>query len=264
MVCEEELNNDMLNVDTSKLGTCAEDAISMHKAGMVKRARLRLPALFLTLVLELLVAFVISRYTDTFNDYPLLIAFQPVISAISGNVGLQSSSINVRALAVGLADVRKLGRAVLPEVKASVILGVTMGIALGAVALFWYSPPFSGDVHTWRGACFFSLAIFIGMFCSVMTAGLTGSAAPLVFKRCGFDPSAMAGPLETAFQDIVGGTILLAVSAAILSAWGDGNSNCDVGGCIDGCGMDAPNFDLAQKALQCVQACLADADAHGC
>merc|ERR1712159_750758 len=96
----------------------AKDAIIMHNASAFKKARLRISALLLTFSLEMIVCFVFSKYTDTFNKFPLLIAFQPVISAISGNVGLQCSSVNVRALAVGLADVRQPGKAVMPEIKA--------------------------------------------------------------------------------------------------------------------------------------------------
>ena len=79
------------------------DAFNLRKMGTFRRARMRIPALVVTLLVELLVAFVISGYAETgiFKRYPLLIAFQPVISAISGNVGLQSASINVRDLAVG-------------------------------------------------------------------------------------------------------------------------------------------------------------------
>merc|ERR1711908_148799 len=95
------------------------------------------------------------------------------------------------------------------------------------------------------GAAAFTFAIAFGMLCSCLSAALTGSAAPLIFKRCGFDPSAMAGPLETAFQDIVGGTILLSISAAILNAFGD---------------PPAPDDDsvaAGQSCLGCLEACTA-------
>jgi len=76
----------------------AADAIEMEKLGAVQRARKRIAALLLTLGIELIVAFIINKYTDTLSTYPLLISFMPVISAVSGNVGLQSSSIQTRAL----------------------------------------------------------------------------------------------------------------------------------------------------------------------
>jgi magnesium transporter len=221
--------------------TSKEDAIIMYKATSFKKFRLRFTALLTTFCLEMVVAFVFASYTDTFNKFPLLIAFQPVISAISGNVGLQCSSVNVRALAVGLADVRRPGKAVWPEVKAGVYSASVMSLILGFVCLFWYETDSASN--TWKGASAFAVAIGFGMFCSVMSADITGSAAPLIFKRCGFDPSAMAGPLETAFQDIIGGTVLLAISAAILNAFGDPPTPDDDGVAI------------TQSCLACVQSC---------
>jgi len=62
--------------------------------------------------------------------------------------------------------------------------------------------------------------------------------APLLFKYLKIgDPSALAGPLETAFQDIIGSSALLALSAAILTAW-TMTQDCpggDLGGCVDTC-----------------------------
>merc|ERR1712046_13307 len=212
-----------------------------YKASAFKKAKLRFTALLTTFCLEMIVAFVFASYTDTFNKFPLLIAFQPVISAISSNVGLQCSSVNVRALAVGLADVRRPGRSVWPEVKAGLYSAIVMSLILGVVCLFWDKS--DSDTNTWKGAVAFAFALGFGMFCSVMSAAITGSAAPLIFKRCGFDPSAMAGPLETAFQDIVGGTVLLAISAAILNAFGD---------------PPAPDDDtvaIKHGCLACIQSC---------
>lgn len=234
----------------------AKDAIIMHNASAFKKARLRIFALLVTFSLEMIVCFVFSKYTDEFNKYPLLIAFQPVISAISGNVGLQCSSVNVRALAVGLADVRRPGKAVCPEVKSSVLLGAIMSIIIGTVALFWYET--DADANTWKGAMAFAFAIGFGMFCSVLSAGLTGSAAPLIFKNCGFDPSAMAGPLETAFQDIIGGTVLLTISAFILNTFGDGGADdgASCGDCVQACNVGSAT--VLNVLQSCVQLCLKD------
>jgi magnesium transporter len=64
-----------------------------------------MPAILLTMGLELFNAFVITNFVNTLMKTPLLISFMPVIAAISGNVGLQSAAIHVRALAVGIIPV---------------------------------------------------------------------------------------------------------------------------------------------------------------
>lgn len=84
--------------------------------------------------------------------------------------------------------------------------------------------------------------MWLGMCVAVVSAGATGSMAPLLFKYLKIgDPSALAGPLETAFQDIIGSSALLALSAAILTAW-TMTQDCpggDLGGCVDTCTQSA-------------------------
>lgn len=191
---------------------------------------MRLPAVVTTFCIELIVAFVFSNFTDTFRQYPLLIGFQPVISAISGNVGLQSSTVNVRALSAGLVTERRVCHGMSRELTTGIMLALITAVISAITALVWYCPLVTGEGHTWSGSWAFALAIGLGQTISIITAATSGSMAPLVFKRCGFDPASMAGPMETAIQDVVGGTLLLALSAAILSHFGDFAAECPEGG----------------------------------
>lgn len=231
----------------------------------------------MTFAIEMIVCFVFSNYTDTFNKYPLLIAFQPVISAISGNVGLQSSSINVRALAVGIVTPSSVGKAVIPEVKAAFLLGIMMGAVNGTVAFLWshFTSPSEGGSSSIQGSAAFGVACAFGMLVSNLTAGLTGAFAPVLFKFLGFDPSAMAGPMETAFQDVIGGTILLFVSAWILNHFGDAAQDCtavlgdkstvvdDLSGCLAVC---VPRIGQVFQQIHqsCIDHCAALASAGSC
>eukprot|EP00443_Scrippsiella_acuminata_P003747 CAMPEP_0115191636 /NCGR_PEP_ID=MMETSP0270-20121206/12632_1 /TAXON_ID=71861 /ORGANISM="Scrippsiella trochoidea, Strain CCMP3099" /LENGTH=294 /DNA_ID=CAMNT_0002604863 /DNA_START=3 /DNA_END=887 /DNA_ORIENTATION=+ len=181
----------------------SEDALRMHLAPTHRRVLLRLPAILITFSIEMVVAFVISRYEETLVKYPLLISFQPVVSAVSGNVGLQSSSIVIRNLALGLNSERKMRQAMRPEIKAGFLMASIMGVVVGLTAFIWYSP-WLAAAHTWRGSASFAFTVCLGVFFSMVAAAISGSAAPLLTKRCGFDPSAMGGPMETAFQDAVG------------------------------------------------------------
>ncbi|OQR86278.1 hypothetical protein THRCLA_22975, partial [Thraustotheca clavata] len=140
----------------------------MQQMNAFERAYRRLFALLITLFIELLVAFVISRYTDTLQTYPLLMAFIPVISAVSGNVGLQSSSIITRALALGLVSVPQASKAILHEIQAALIIGLALGCITGLIAGIW---------QEWF---VFGMIVGISQFLSILTAAFTGSAAPLI------------------------------------------------------------------------------------
>lgn len=226
-------------LDANAIQEAAKDALAFHEAGTLRKAWMRIPALLVTLGLELIVAGCFTSLLETFEKYPLLIAFQPVISAISGNVGLQASSANVRALALCLFGPKDFRQGVWPETKAAFAVACFVGGLTGCIAMVWSTavgPPHGASSA--RGAAAFGLAVFCGMLFSVMLAGISGSAAPLLFKICKFDPSSLAGPLETAIQDIVGGTVLLMLSAAILNSLGDSLEPCpggDATGCLDAC-----------------------------
>lgn len=243
------------------------DAVKMHAATTLQRARMRIPAILITFVIEMVVAFVISKYEDTLKVYPLLIAFMPVISAISGNVGLQSSSIIVRNLALGINSEKKFLQALLPEIKAGLVIASMMTVVVGATAFVWYAPVQPESEHSWHGALVFSLTIGLGIFASMVIAAFSGTAAPLLSKRCGFDPSAMSGPMETAFQDIAGSTFLLAMGALILGTFGDHGHECpggDASGCFELCRLAGGNATLALFTPQCIQDCIGMVAAGKC
>ena len=61
----------------------------------------RLPALSLTLCLELLGGVIISQLHQVIKIYTLIVSFMPAISALSGNLGLQASANTIRGLGTG-------------------------------------------------------------------------------------------------------------------------------------------------------------------
>ena len=81
----------------------AEDAHAAHHDPLHVRVKKRLPALMVTLSIEMINAAVISLYSGELKRYPLLICFIPVISALGGNVSLQTSAITTRAISHGLS-----------------------------------------------------------------------------------------------------------------------------------------------------------------
>ncbi|KAJ3182087.1 hypothetical protein HDU87_000433 [Geranomyces variabilis] len=187
-----------------------DDARKMQRAPFYKIALYRFPAITLTLCLELVVAAIIDSYTDIRTKYPLLSAFIPVLSSISGNVGLQASTTTLRALATGhatSANMQGVMRLVLKEFLCALVVAVVAGIALSAIADVW-----SGGNAT------FGLVTGAAILVSSSVGGIVGSAGPLVFKKLGFDPALTAGPFETAMQDMVGVAVYLSLAQLVLVA----------------------------------------------
>lgn len=189
-VLEDELTEDYLKM----AGT---DADEMARRNPIQIARLRMPWLMGTMVLELMAGLVIHNFDDVLQRVILLASFMPVISAISGNVGLQAAAIVVRGLDTGHVTISDWRRHVSKELRTTIIMAVGCGLVLGAIGAFWskHLP--------------FGLVIGGALTCSMMTAGLMGTLIPMVSKRLGFDPATTAGPFETAFQDIIGFGVFL-------------------------------------------------------
>lgn len=190
------------NDDLAKLvGT---DADEMDRRNPAQVARLRLPWLLGTMGIELGAGLVIARFDFVLTQVILLASFMPVISAISGNVGLQAAAIVVRGLDTGHVRMKEMKHAVRKEFLTTLMMASVCGLILGTVGSVWSRHPFFGVV------------VGVAMGASMMTAGFMGTVIPMVSKKLGFDPATTAGPFETAFQDVIGFGVLLWVASLLL------------------------------------------------
>ena len=182
------------------------DAAEMDRKSPMQVAKMRLPWLMGTMAIELGAGLVISRFDWVLKEVILLASFMPVISAISGNVGLQAAAIMVRGLDTGHISMNTWGRAVRKELTTGVLMALACGLVLGTVGAVWskHLP--------------FGLVVGGAMTCSMLTAGFMGTVIPMLSKRFGFDPATTAGPFETAFQDVVGFAVFLWL-ASLLVHW---------------------------------------------
>ncbi len=92
------------------------DAQKMEKMNSFQEAKLRIPWLLGTMAIELLAGLIITRFDDIHQKVILLASFMPVISAVSGNVGLQAAAITVRAVDTKTPGGHNLWKAVSKEV----------------------------------------------------------------------------------------------------------------------------------------------------
>jgi magnesium transporter len=184
--------------------TAGSDAEELERRSPTRIALLRLPWIMATMFIELLAGVVIHFFDSTLTNVILLASFMPIISAISGNTGLQSATIIVRGLSTGQVRLTHWQTAVLRQVKTTLILGAAAGCVLGVIGGIWY------------GKLAFGLIIFVGMFMAVNIAGIVGTIVPLISKSLGFDPALTSGPFETAFQDVVGISIFLSLATALI------------------------------------------------
>jgi len=182
------------------------DAQELEKKSPFEIAKLRLPWILITLGIELIAVFVIKTHSQILEKIILLAAFMPIISAISGNTGLQSAAIVVRALDTGYVNIKRWWSPVIRQLKTTLIIGSVIGFNIGVV----------GYLMSDDNQFTFGIVVAISMFTTINIAGLVGTIVPIISKSLGFDPALTSGPFETAFQDVVGISIFLTIASVLL------------------------------------------------
>jgi len=165
--------------------------------------RARLPWLILGLFGGLGSVFIMEGYEEALAKYKELFFFTPLIAAMAGNVGVQSSAIIVQGLA---NDVVKgsLFKRLLKEISLSLISGVTLGIL---VILFGYLDGMD---------LIFSFTIAISMLFVIIVAALVGTFVPIILDKRGIDPAIATGPFITTSNDIFGIFLFFSIAKFIL------------------------------------------------
>ena len=118
----------------------------------------------------------IARFANVLQQVILLASFMPVISAISGNVGLQAAAIVVRGLDTGHVSLKHWGRQVAKELSTSFLLALACGAVLGAIGAAW-----SGHLP-------FGLVIGGALTCSMLDRWPDGQSYPDALEAAGLRP----------------------------------------------------------------------------
>jgi len=153
----------------------------------------RLPWLFLGLLGGLGSVFILKDFEQIMNQPELrnLFFYTPLIAAMAGNVGVQSSAIIVQGLANDLVKGSLFSR-LLKEVGLSLINGLAL-----AIILVIFGQIVNQDL-------FMSLTIAGSMMGVIIIAALVGTFVPIILDRQGIDPAIATGPFITTANDIFG------------------------------------------------------------
>ncbi|WP_345275932.1 magnesium transporter [Litoribaculum gwangyangense] len=163
----------------------------------------RLPWLFLGLVGGVGAFLIMEGFQSAFSKYAVLFFFTPLIAAMAGNVGVQSSAIIVQGLAnddvKGSINSRLIKEMLLAALNGSIL-------ALFLFVFVWVT---QGDVNT-------ALAISTSLVVVIIVAGLIGTFVPLFLNKQGIDPAIATGPFITTSNDIFGILIYFWIAKLIL------------------------------------------------
>jgi len=170
---------------------------------ILELTKARLPWLFLGLLGGVGAFLIMQMFENTFEENAVLFFFTPLIAAMAGNVGVQSSAIIVQGLAND--DVKgSINSRLIKEM----LLATLNGLVL-AIFLFGFIWLYEGKVNT-------ALAISVSLVAVIIVAGLIGTFVPLFLDKRGIDPAIATGPFITTSNDIFGILIYFMIAKLIL------------------------------------------------
>ncbi|WP_422858582.1 magnesium transporter [Flagellimonas sp. S174] len=165
--------------------------------------RARLPWLILGLFGGLGAAAIMGGFEEMIAQHAILFFFTPLIAAMAGNVGVQSSAIIVQGLAND--DLKgSVGNRLWKEM----LLALLNGLILAILLLFF--------TWVWKGDLSTALAISISLVVVIVVAGIIGTFIPLFLNQRGIDPAIATGPFITTSNDIFGILIYFWIAKIIL------------------------------------------------
>lgn len=178
-------------------------------SGFISKTKSRLPWLLVTLVGELLIAFIIASYFQpTLEKFILLAAFMPAVMATGGSVGIQTSAIIIRALGIGSINISQAFQVIISELQLSLILGVICGLVAGVMGFF-----LTGDKSL--GLNFFYV-IFVSLSLASLMSAFFGASFPLLLDKIKSDPANGSGPFVTMANDLFSAVAYLLIALLIM------------------------------------------------
>lgn len=165
--------------------------------------RARLPWLFLGLIGGIGAFLIMENFQEIFSGNAVLFFFTPLIAAMAGNVGVQSSAIIVQGLAND--DLKgSINNRLIKEMLLAALNGFILAIVL--FAFIWL---YGGDFQK-------ALAISVSLIVVIIVAGLIGTFVPLFLDKRGIDPAIATGPFITTSNDIFGILIYFWIAKLII------------------------------------------------
>lgn len=166
-------------------------------------SRSRLPWLLIGMTGGVLGAQVIGAYEEQLQMDPTLAFFIPLVAAMGGNVGIQSSAVVVKSIANETLELEGTGKRVSREVLVAMINGAVCGTLILIYNFF-----FAGGIQV-------ATTVSLSLFSVIFLAALNGTLVPLMLHRLGADPAIATGPFITTLNDVLGVFIYFTIAALI-------------------------------------------------
>ncbi len=204
-----EAMEDIADETIANIAGTAEDV--SEQAPILERFILRAPWLLVTLCAGLVTATAMAHFKDRlwFVYVPF---FVPLIAGMSGNVGLQCSTILVRGMSTGGLSSGSRMNAVSQELGIGLLIGCVFGVFCGLVVYLLNH----FQIHNSGGdPLAVGTTVSVGLLGACLMATGLGTFSPFFFARFGIDPAVASGPIVTAFNDVLSTLMFFLIARVI-------------------------------------------------
>lgn len=185
-------------------GTSTEELA--HPTQVFAIARVRLPWLAISLLCSLASAFLLYAFEPVLGKAIILVPFISVITAMGGNVAVQSATLLLRNLVSGKTGSQDTTQFLWREVKVNLITGTACGLTCSLVATFGMSN------FNWH----LGMVVFFAVAMGMAASSSVGVLIPTLLRRLGVDPAIASGPSVMTLSDITGIAIYLSIAIPFL------------------------------------------------
>ena len=192
-----EVLEEIANETIANIGGTAEEVSEYEPTW--KRVVARAPWLLVTLLAGLLT----SSGLAFFYDHPWFLIvpfFVPLITGMSGNVGIQCSTVLVRGMATGEISPGIQRFVILRELRVGALIGVSFGLLCGLI-VYLLNVFDLQSIHA--DPLLVGVVVAAGILGACLTATVLGTLSPLFFAKFRIDPAIASGPIVTAFNDVL-------------------------------------------------------------
>jgi magnesium transporter len=173
----------------------------------------RAPWLLVTLFAGLVNVGVMSsfqRYEEGLLTFAMF--FVPLVAGMSGNIGIQCSTVLVRSMAIGHLSTGTRRGAIIKELMIGMCTGGFFGVLCGlAVGLLHLAGVTSATISPF----IIGLIVGTGLMGACLAGTFLGVFSPFFFVRLGVDPAVASGPMITAFNDILSMSIYFLIAIGL-------------------------------------------------
>jgi len=167
-------------------------------------SRARIPWLLVGMCGGIVGSRIIGTYEEQIKIHPEMAYFIPLIGAMGGNVGVQSSAIIVQGLANNTLLGDNISSKLIKELGVGMVNGIICSLLIWGYAFL---------IEDWKLAATVSLALLTVILC----ASFLGTFVPLTMNRFKINPALATGPFVTTLNDIIGITIYFLMGRILYS-----------------------------------------------